>query len=162
MTKSLITPDIAEVAGLFAADGSMQKEHICFWGNPFCDKSYYDFRIKSIFKNSFGIDINPHHKKSNSVPEFSFNSSISYIPETYVKNYNHFTGIANATKIVAYKIVNQTGKGYVSDLISAMGSVVQNRTLHQIISVCLSVGTLGEDVSAVNAVIDEVIENNKR
>ena len=47
-----------------------------------------------------------------------------------------------------------------SDLISAMGSVIQNRTIHQIVSVCLSVGTLGEDVSAINAVIDEVIENH--
>lgn len=101
-----------------------------------------------------------YHKKSNSIPEFSFNSSISYFPEVYVENYNHFTGIANATKIVAYKIVNQTGKGYVSDLISAMASVILNRTTHHIVSVCLSIGTLGEDVSAINAVIDEVIENH--
>lgn len=101
-----------------------------------------------------------YHKKSNSVPEFSFNSSISYFPEAYVENYNHFTGIANATKIVAYKIVNQTGKGYVSDLISAMASVILNRTTHHIVSVCLSIGTLGGDVSAINAVIDEVIENH--
>ncbi|GAJ12989.1 unnamed protein product, partial [marine sediment metagenome] len=28
------------------------------------------------------------------------------------------------------------------------------------VSVCLSIGTLGEDVSAINAVIDEVIENH--
>ena len=101
-----------------------------------------------------------YHKKSNTIPEFSFNSSISYFPEVYVQNYTLFTGIANATKIVAYKIVNQTGKGYVSDLISAMASVIQNRTTYHIVSVCLSVGTLGEDVSAINAVIDEVIENN--
>ncbi|GAG80467.1 unnamed protein product, partial [marine sediment metagenome] len=67
-----------------------------------------------------------YHKKSNSVPEFSFNSSISYFPEAYIENYTHFTGIANATKIVAYKVVNQTGKGYVSDLISAMESAIQN------------------------------------
>jgi len=101
-----------------------------------------------------------YHKKSNSVPEFSFNSSISYFPEVYVENYTHFTGIANATKIVAYKVVNQTGKGYVSDLISAMASVIHNRTAYHIVSVCLSIGTLGEDVSAINAVIDEVIEKH--
>jgi hypothetical protein len=101
-----------------------------------------------------------YHKKGNTVPLFSFNSSIQFYPESYVANFNHFTGIANATKILAYKIVNQSGIGYVSDLISAMGSVIQNRTIHQIVSVCLSVGTLGEDVSAINAVIDEVIENH--
>ena len=101
-----------------------------------------------------------YHKKSNSVPEFSFNLSITYFPEANVENYNHFTGIANATKIAAYKIINQTGKGYVSDLISAMASVILNRTTYHIVSVCLSIGTLGEDVSAINAVIDEVIENH--
>ncbi|MBY8987135.1 MAG: S8 family serine peptidase [Candidatus Lokiarchaeota archaeon] len=101
-----------------------------------------------------------YHKKGNTVPSFSFNSSFQFYPESYVENYNHFTGVANATKILAYKIVNQYGIGYVSDLISAMASVIQNRSLHQIVSVCLSVGTLGDDVSAVNAVIDEVIENH--
>ncbi len=101
-----------------------------------------------------------YHKKGNTVPSFSFNSSVLFYPESYNDNYNHFTGIANATKILAYKIVNQTGIGYVSDLISAMASVIQNRTIHQILGVCLSVGTLGEEVSAINAVIDEVIENH--
>ena len=101
-----------------------------------------------------------YHKKGNTVPSFSFNSSVLFYPESYVDNYNHFTGIANATKILAYKIVNQTGIGYISDLISAMASVIQNRTVHHIVSVCLSVGTLGEDVSAINSVIDEVIENH--
>ena len=101
-----------------------------------------------------------YHKIGNTVPIFSFNSSVQFYPESYLENFNHFTGIANATKILAYKIVNQSGLGYVSDLISAMGSIIQNRSAHQIVSVCLSVGTLGEDVSAVNAVIDEVIENH--
>lgn len=110
-------------------------------------RGIYDFFIK-------------YHKKGNTIPLFSFNSSVKFYPESYIGNYNHFTGIANATKILAYKIVNQTGIGYISDLISAMASVIQNRTLHQIVSVCLSVGTLGEDVTAINAVIDEVIENH--
>ena len=101
-----------------------------------------------------------YHKKGNTIPLFSFNSSIHYYPEAYYSNYNHFTGIANATNILAYKVVNQSGIGYVSDLISAMGSVIQNRTNHRIISVCLSVGTLGDDVSAINAVINEVIANH--
>ncbi|NVM16605.1 MAG: S8 family serine peptidase [Candidatus Lokiarchaeota archaeon] len=101
-----------------------------------------------------------YHKKGNTIPSFSFNSSVQFYPESYLENFNHFTGIANATKILAYKIVNQSGIGYVSDLISAMGSVIQNRTVYQIVSVCLSVGALGDDVTAVNAVIDEVIENH--
>ena len=110
-------------------------------------KGIYDLYIK-------------YHKKINSNPLFSFNSSVLFFPESYIENFNHFTGIANATNILAYKIVNQSGVGYVSDLISALASVFQNRTTHHIVSVCLSIGTLGDDVSAINAVIDEVIENH--
>lgn len=100
-----------------------------------------------------------YHKTLLSKPVFSFNTTVSYFPEVYIDNRTHFTGIANATKIVAYKILNQSGKGYCSDLISALESVIQNRIKYHIVSVSLSVGTLGEDVSAVNAVIDDVIEN---
>jgi subtilisin family serine protease len=110
-------------------------------------KGIYDLYIK-------------YHKKTNSIPLFSFNSSVSFFPESYTEHFNHFTGIANATNILAYKIVNQSGKGYVSDLISALASVIKNRTTHHIISVCLSIGTLGDDVTAINAVIDEVIEKH--
>ncbi|MFX1365279.1 MAG: S8 family serine peptidase [Promethearchaeota archaeon] len=92
-------------------------------------------------------------------PLFSFNSTISFFPEINISNRNHFTGIANATKIVAYKILNQSGIGYSSDLISALGSVIFNKSKLHIVSVCLSVGTLGEDISAVNTIINEVIEN---
>ncbi|GAI63890.1 unnamed protein product, partial [marine sediment metagenome] len=118
-----------------------------FHSVPQTERGIYDLYIK-------------YHKKISSIPLFSFNSSVSFFPESYTEHFNHFTGIANATNILAYKIVNQTGKGYVSDLISAMASVIQNRTQHHIVSVCLSIGTLGEDVSAINAVIDEVIENH--
>lgn len=122
---------------------------------------YYSF-IHSVPQTERGIyDLYiKYHKKISSIPLFSFNSSVSFFPESHTEHFNHFTGIANATNILAYKIVNQTGKGHVSDLISAMASVIQNRTQHHIVSVCLSIGTLGEDVSAINAVIDEVIENH--
>ncbi len=99
-----------------------------------------------------------YHKLLQAKPIFSFNSKISYFPEVYTENRNHFTGIANATKIVAYKILNQSGMGCTSDLISAFASVIQNRSKYHIVSVCLSVGTLGEDIEAVNSVINEVIE----
>ncbi|MFX1500055.1 MAG: S8 family serine peptidase [Promethearchaeota archaeon] len=92
-------------------------------------------------------------------PLLSFNSTISFFPEINIINRNHFTGIANATKIVSYKILNQSGIGYSSDLISALGSVIQNKSKLHIVSVCLSVGTLGDDVSAVNTIINEVIAN---
>ncbi|MFX0042375.1 MAG: S8 family serine peptidase, partial [Candidatus Hodarchaeota archaeon] len=96
---------------------------------------------------------------SNLNPTFYFNASVSYYPEFYVDGYSYFTGIANATKIAAYKILNQSGIGYTSNLISALSNVIQNRELYKIVSVCLSLGTLGEDIDFINTVINEVIEN---
>lgn len=61
---------IAEIAGVFAADGSMQEAHICFWGNPIEDKEYYDLVLKDLFKKAFAIDIRPHLKESNGVYGF--------------------------------------------------------------------------------------------
>ncbi len=100
-----------------------------------------------------------YHKQLQSDPSFSFNISISYYPEFYIENYTYYTGIANASKIVAYKILNHSGIGYSSDLISALISVSLNRSKYHIISACLSIGTIGEDVKAINTVINEVINN---
>ncbi len=121
---------------------------------------YYTINY-SLSADTFGIyDIYlKYHKQIQSKPTFSFNATISYFPENFILNYSHFTGIANGTKIVAYKILNQSGIGHSSDLISAFSSVLQNRSKYHILGVCLSVGTLGEDVKSINRVIDEVIEN---
>lgn len=100
-----------------------------------------------------------YHKTDNTFPAFSFNTSISYFPEFYVEDYAYFTGIANMTKIVSYKIINQTGIGYTSDLISALASVIHNRSKYHIISVCLSIGSESGDFIACNRIINEVIEN---
>ncbi|MFX0038492.1 MAG: S8 family serine peptidase [Candidatus Heimdallarchaeota archaeon] len=100
-----------------------------------------------------------YHKLLQTKPAFSFNSSISYFPEMPIENKNHFTGMANATKIVAYKVLNQSGNGYTSNLISALANVIENRDTYHIVSVCLSIGTLGEDIETVNTAIDEVIES---
>ena len=100
-----------------------------------------------------------YHRKDNSFPVFSFNTSVSFYPEFYIEDYAYFTGIANMTKLVSYKILNQTGLGYTSDLISALDSIIDNRSKFHIISVCLSIGTSSGDFIATNRVIDEVIEN---
>src|SRR3989344_3373733 len=65
-----ISLEIAELAGIFAADGSMQKQHICFWGNITEDKKYYDTIIVPLFRKAFSIEIKPHEKASNSVYGF--------------------------------------------------------------------------------------------
>ncbi len=99
-----------------------------------------------------------YHKLSMAAPNFSFNLSISYFPEVYTEDTPYFSGIMNRSKIVSYKVINQSGLGYTSDLISSLAKVIQNKEKYHIISVCLSLGTLGDDVAAINTVIDEVIK----
>ncbi len=65
-----INSEISEIAGIFAGDGSMQKNHICFWGNPKSDKDLYDKYLKALFLKSFNIKISPYEKHSNSVYGF--------------------------------------------------------------------------------------------
>ncbi|MHA1105863.1 MAG: S8 family serine peptidase [Promethearchaeota archaeon] len=100
-----------------------------------------------------------YYKQLNKIPKFYYNVNVSTFPETYVPNFNHFTGIANASNILSYKILNNSGHGYTSDLISALGSVLQNKDANKIVSACLSIGTLGNDVKAVTTAINEVANN---
>lgn len=65
-----ITPEMSEIAGIFAADGSMQKEHICLWGNIHADRGLYDNVLKTLFLKEFDIEVRPHEKRSNSVYGF--------------------------------------------------------------------------------------------
>ncbi len=99
-----------------------------------------------------------YHKTTFSNPSFSYNLNVNYFAEFYVKNYTYFTGIANGSKLISYKIVNNTGIGRVSDLIEALKAVYLNQTKLHIISICLSVGYMGEGLEVINRVIDDVIE----
>jgi len=65
-----ISPRLAELLGIFAADGSMQDNHICMWGNIKEDKEYYDKIVCPLFSEIFNKEIFAHEKKSNSVYGF--------------------------------------------------------------------------------------------
>jgi intein/homing endonuclease len=66
----MISKELAELAGLFAADGCMQQAYICFWGNITEDKPYYEGTITSLFEKEFKITPRCHEKQSNSVYGF--------------------------------------------------------------------------------------------
>lgn len=55
---------------MFAADGSLQDEHICIWGNIYEDKEYYDEVVCKLFSKVFNKEVKSHEKKSNSVYGF--------------------------------------------------------------------------------------------
>lgn len=65
-----ITPGLAEVAGMFAADGCLQKGYLCMWGNIYQDKNYYDNVVGPLFSKIFKTKFNIHEKVSNSVYGF--------------------------------------------------------------------------------------------
>ena len=97
LKKNKLNPEISEIAGLFAADGSMQKEHISFWGNLYADRDYYDFHLKPLFLRAFHININPHEKKSNSVYGF-------YICKKEVINFFHsYLGFPIGSKTYSFE-----------------------------------------------------------
>ena len=110
-----ISPEISEVAGLFAADGSMQKNHICFWGNPKADKSFYDVYLTRLFYKAFNIEINPYYKPSNSVYGF-------YICNKEIINYfqnvlSFFPGSKTYIVKIPYLIMNSKNKKIKSSFI---------------------------------------------
>lgn len=65
-----ITKEFAEIIGMFAADGCLQNDYICMWGNIYEDKEYYDKIICPYFSKVFKINVIAHEKKSNSVYGF--------------------------------------------------------------------------------------------
>ncbi|MHA1291688.1 MAG: S8 family serine peptidase [Promethearchaeota archaeon] len=120
---------------------------------------YYTFNHSTVKSGNGVYDLFIKYTKVGvKIPIFSFNVSILIFPESYNKE-NFFTGIHNGSKIVSYKILNQSGIGFTSDLITALIDVIQNRSKYHIISICLSIGTIGDELAMLNAVIDEVIKN---
>jgi len=69
-TILMISKELAEIAGIFAADGSIQKAHLCIWGNITEDRAYYDQVLTKLFKKEFKITPRCHEKRSNSVYGF--------------------------------------------------------------------------------------------
>jgi DNA-directed RNA polymerase subunit RPC12/RpoP len=97
-----------------------------------------------------------YHKKIQTKPEFSINISANFLPENYTQNFSHYTGIANGTKIVSHKVLNQSGRGFASNIISSLVNVSRNKEKSHIISVCLSLATFNEEVDSISKLIDEL------
>jgi len=64
------TEELSEILGMFAADGCLQKEYICIWGNINEDKDYYNKIVCPLFSKVFKKNVVAHEKKSNSVYGF--------------------------------------------------------------------------------------------
>lgn len=65
-----LTKEFAEILGMFAADGCLQDNYICMWGNITEDKDYYNNVVCPFFSKITKRQIKAHEKKSNSVYGF--------------------------------------------------------------------------------------------
>ena len=65
-----LTEGLAEIFGMFAADGCLQEKYICLWGNITEDRDYYNDFICPLFSKVFKKKVIAHEKKSNSVYGF--------------------------------------------------------------------------------------------
>ncbi|MBU2496925.1 MAG: hypothetical protein KJ767_02615 [Nanoarchaeota archaeon] len=65
-----LSPELAEILGMFAADGCLQSRYACMWGNINQDKEYYDNVVCPLFSKVFKNKVIAHEKKSNSVYGF--------------------------------------------------------------------------------------------
>ena len=66
----IITEELSEILGMFAADGNLQEGHISIWGNIHEDKKYYDEIVCPLFSRVFNKIVTAHEKRSNSVYGF--------------------------------------------------------------------------------------------
>ncbi|TXT58067.1 MAG: conserved exported protein of unknown function [Promethearchaeota archaeon] len=100
-----------------------------------------------------------YHKKLQTRPEFSLNISAKFLPENLTEKFSHYTGIANGTKIVSHKVLNQSGVGFTSNIISSLLNISSNREEDHIISVCLSLANFDNELNSISHIIDELTEN---
>lgn len=100
----MITEYLAELAGIFAADGSMQKSHISFWGNPAEDKEYYDEVLTRLFQEEFNFTPRCHHKRSNGVSGF-------YVCKKYIINRFIELGFRPGRKTLTVEVPDVVRKG---------------------------------------------------
>ena len=83
-----LTKELAEILGMFAADGCLQKEYVCMWGNIYEDKDYYNHIVCPFYSKVFNKKIIAHEKKSNSVYGF-------YLCDKQVVEYFKSLGFTN-------------------------------------------------------------------
>ncbi|PIN88619.1 hypothetical protein COU61_04180 [Candidatus Pacearchaeota archaeon CG10_big_fil_rev_8_21_14_0_10_35_13] len=109
----IITSEIAEVLGIFVADGCLQDNYICVWGNITEDRDYYNSIVCPLFSKVLNKKILAHEKKSNSVYGF-------YVcGKDAVNFFRRFGMINNKTYLVNVpkEILDSNDKGVISSFL---------------------------------------------
>ena len=95
-------------------------------------------------------------------PKFSVLGTGSYIANDSTIQPSNYTGIAYNSKIASLRVLNESNKGYLSDVISSLNFIWENNSKYHITTALLALGSSNVSdslVSAVSQSIDRVIEN---
>ncbi|NYZ79696.1 hypothetical protein H0N95_00425, partial [Candidatus Micrarchaeota archaeon] len=110
-----LTPELCEIAGMIAADGCVQKNYVCMWGNIFEDKSYYDDYMAPLFEKQFDVKLNVHEKKSNSV--YGFYLCRREVVKFLGENFGFNEGVKTYSVKVPEKIIDSRNKKFYASFI---------------------------------------------
>jgi len=94
---------------MIAADGCIQKNYLCMWGNITEDRLYYDQHVVPLFEKEFKIILNPHEKKSNAV--YGFYLCNKKLVEELSKELNFKEGNKTYSVRIPGKIMESSKKG---------------------------------------------------
>ncbi|QEE15903.1 S8 family serine peptidase [Promethearchaeum syntrophicum] len=95
-------------------------------------------------------------------PEFNMFLNITFSPKNESRPFANFTGIAPNTKIASLKILNETGLGYSSNLISALEWIINNGSKLHVVATVLSLANFNMDnnlAKNISSLIDKIINN---
>ncbi|MHA1618503.1 MAG: S8 family serine peptidase, partial [Promethearchaeota archaeon] len=94
-------------------------------------------------------------------PIFNLQSNISFTPTSYSRNIAEFSGVAPEARLTSLKVLNNSGIGYISDLISSFEYILSNISSLHIITVLISVASfdLGETMIEIfNSLSEKVFQ----
>lgn len=95
-------------------------------------------------------------------PIFSIQSNITFTPIGYPKDISEFSGIAPDARISSYKVLDQTGKGNLSTLITALNLIIPALSDEHIISLLLALASYDISTQLRNIItnlVDVIISN---
>ena len=94
-------------------------------------------------------------------PSFTVNGTASYQFYEERANPSNYSGIAYNSKIAALRVLNETGKGYVSDVLSALDFVWANNFEYQLPQLSLSIGFLNIEEEVVKQFQIQLTKSSK-
>ncbi|MCP4761833.1 MAG: S8 family serine peptidase, partial [archaeon] len=92
---------------------------------------------------------------------FSINTILNFSYNQCITNVANLSGVAPDTKIYSMRVLNESGEGYVNDLISALNWIISDHSDYNVVAATISLGTYdwtGTTLELLNNTIDDLID----